>query len=308
LSILASLSGLLFGYDTGVVSGAIVYLRPEMNLSDFETELVVGSTILSAAFSALLGGYCLEAVGRKRTLVYASFVFVIGSVVLAFAPSYGILVFGRVIVGIAIGFASDAGPLYISECAPPSLRGSLTTLFNIAVVAGQVFASIICGLFSFLEPTYNWRLMLGFGAVPALIQIVGFSVLPLSPTWLVIKGRTDEAERVLRMIRPENPVDPDKTNTNDGDGNSGNPAQPDPILEELHGIMEEHEQMKRHRHVSTWHLWRRNPAMRRIMTLGCALWAISQFAGINTIMYYGARYATEMMLMFVAKGMITYNN
>jgi MFS family permease len=134
------MSGLLFGYDTGVVSGAIIYIRSEMGLTDrpFLVEMVVASTILAASVSAMYGHVLLDVQGRKRTLVISSIVFVIGSVVMSLAGAaagvrsatgYSTLVVGRVIVGIAIGLASDAGPLYISECAPPPLRGSFTTLF-----------------------------------------------------------------------------------------------------------------------------------------------------------------------------------
>ena len=165
------------------------------------------------------------------------------------------------------------GPLYISECAPKHLRGSLTTLFNLAVVGGQVFASVICGLFSYLPASYNWRLMLAFGAIPALIQMVGFMTLPYSPSWLVIKNRKDEAKQVLRDIRQEPP-------TPEG--------QEDPVVTELNEIVEEHETAKEGEHVTLWKLWTTNPPVRRAMILGCSLWAVSQLAGINTIMYYGA--------------------
>lgn len=260
----------------GVVSGAIVFLRQDMELSNIQIEVAVASTILSAAVSAWFGEYLLDHKGRKQTLVYASIIFIAGSLLMAcaFGPDkgYGMLVVGRIIIGVAIGFASEAGPLYISECAPPNLRGSLTTLFNVAVVGGQVFASILCGMLSTLPVHYNWRLMLAFGCVPALAQMLGFMSLPLSPTWLVLQGRKEDAERVLYQIR----------NTND------HAVGGDPIQHELHDIVEEHELAKQVEHVRLGDLWRNNLPIRRAMILGCGLWAISQLAGINTIMYYGA--------------------
>lgn len=281
LAVIASMSGLLFGYDTGVVSGAIIFLRGQMDLSDIQIEIIVASTILSAAISAAFGHHLLDRKGRKATLVIASVVFIVGSAVmaLAFGPSKGyiMLVAGRIVVGVAIGLASDAGPLYISECAPPNLRGSLTTLFNVAVVGGQIFASIVCGCLSYLPPSYNWRLMLGFGAVPALMQMIGFALLPLSPTWLVMHGREDEAEAVLRKIRMSPKLDKSQDSEDE-----------DPVMHELNEIIDEHETAKKVQHVQLWSLWRSQPQIRRAMILGCSLWAVSQLAGINTIMYYGA--------------------
>eukprot|EP00977_Amphora_coffeiformis_P030274 scaffold45806_cov237-Amphora_coffeaeformis.AAC.5 len=282
LALIASMSGLLFGYDTGVVSGAIIYLRPHMELSNVEEEIIVSSTILSAAVSAFIGHHMMDSKGRKYTLVVASLIFVLGSLVMgiAFGDRHGyiMLLVGRILVGAAIGLASDAGPLYISECAPPNLRGSLTTLFNIAVVGGQIFASVVCGIFSYLPIAYNWRCMLAFGAVPALAQMIGFSTLPLSPSWLVLKNKEVEAEKVLRRIRMA-PKQEDGVVKNDYE---------DHVMEELREIKQEVHLAKQHQHVTLRELWFNNRPVRRMMMLGCSLWAVSQLAGINTIMYYGA--------------------
>jgi MFS family permease len=315
LSVIASMSGLLFGYDTGVVSGSIIFCRGYMDLSDLQVEVVVASTILSAAISAAFGHHLLDKKGRKGTLVISSTIFIIGSILMAcaFGPNkgYPALVAGRIVVGVAIGLASDAGPLYISECAPPKLRGSLTTLFNVAVVGGQVFASIICGCLSYLPPSYNWRLMLGFGAVPALVQMAGFMLLPLSPTWLVMQGRAKEAEAVLRKIRTGSSTDKSfvelSTMKKDDDSPTGTSSHPradslsdpctaedeaeqqrDLVTDELSEIIVECQAAMKGEHVRLAELWRSFPHIRRAMILGCSLWAVSQLAGINTIMYYGA--------------------
>jgi MFS family permease len=247
----------------------------------FKVEIIVSSTIFAAAISALYGHYLLDQKGRKATLVIALVIFVVGSIIMALAglvhgstlsstSAYATLVFGRIVIGIAIGLASDAGPLYISECAPPSLRGSFTTLFNVAVVSGQVAASIVCGCLSYLPPSYNWRLMLGLGAIPAIVQMVGFLTLPLSPTWLCLQGRHQEAEQVLRRIRPQSnhhimhmPVSKQEEQDEDGnvtesssnnsgeniDGNEDSQRQQqqqqheqpheDPVIHELNEIQEE---------------------------------------------------------------------
>jgi MFS family permease len=314
LAVIASMSGLLFGYDTGVVSGSIIFCRGYMDLTDLQVEVVVASTILSAAISASFGHHLLDKKGRKGTLVISSTIFIIGSIIMAcaFGPmkGYPALVAGRIVVGVAIGLASDGGPLYISECAPPKLRGSLTTLFNVAVVGGQVFASIVCGCLSYLPTSYNWRLMLGFGAVPALVQMAGFMLLPLSPTWLVMQGREKEAEAVLRKIRTVSPTNKafielstSKKHHDVPTGTSSHPRadsvsdphtaedaaeQRDPVIDELSEIIDECQIAKKGKHVRLGELWRSFPQIRRAMILGCSLWAVSQLAGINTIMYYGA--------------------
>ncbi|KAG7349936.1 sugar transporter [Nitzschia inconspicua] len=318
LALIASMSGLLFGYDTGVVSGAIIFIQSQMGLMEepFLVEIIVSSTILSAAIAAAYGHILMDRKGRKATLVLASIIFVVGSVVMAMAGlvngvestgGYVTLVVGRIVVGAAIGLASDAGPLYISECAPPKLRGSFTTLFNVAVVGGQVVACIVCALLSYLPPTYNWRIMLGLGALPALLQMIGFVTLPPSPTWLLLQGRKDEAERVLRQIRPlvVSQAVAAKSVNRDQDGqetenssvsdsqtevasNEHDDHDEDPVLHELNEIQDELDTAKAGSHVGLWKLWRSYPTVRRAMILGCSLWAVSQLAGINTIMYYGA--------------------
>jgi SP family myo-inositol transporter-like MFS transporter 13 len=247
-------------------------MRVDMDLSPFQVEVVVSSTILAAAVSSFFWGHhAMDEWGRKKTLMVASTIFLIGSVIMgaAFGPyhkGYSMLILGRIVVGVAIGLASEAGPLYISECAPPALRGKLTTLFNIAVVGGQVFAAILCGCLSYLPASYNWRIMLAFGAVPAIAQLVGFLTLPLSPTWLILKGRQEEAETVLRQIRS---VPVPTVETSDGE------EPVDPVHEELQAIIDEYEASKKQQHVSLWRLWTSYPTIRRAMVVGCSLWAVS---------------------------------
>jgi SP family myo-inositol transporter-like MFS transporter 13 len=294
-------------FSQGVVSGAIIFIRPQFGLMEdpLLVEIIVSSTILAAAFSAAYGHVMMDKKGRKATLVLASIIFVVGSIVMALAgvaagttskAAYTTLVIGRIIVGLAIGLASDAGPLYISECAPPKLRGSFTTLFNVAVVGGQVAASIVCGCLSYLPATYNWRLMLALGALPALLQMIGFLTLPLSPAWLMLQGRRDEAESVLRKIRPaatnvmsvkrsdSEVTESDQTDESEDDGNVAKQEHEDPVLHELNEIQEEIATAKAGSHVGLWKLWTSFPHVRRAMILGCSLWAVSQLAGINTIM------------------------
>lgn len=274
LAIIASFSGLLFGYDTGVVSGAAIFIQDHMEISDFEIEIMVSITILSAALSALAGGPVMKKTGRKMVLTIASIIFIVGSLLmgLSFGPKNGyyVLVIGRFIVGIAIGLASEAGPVYIAEVAPPEKRGGMITLFNIAVVSGQVGASLVCGGFSYLPDTINWRLMLGFGSIPAFFQLVGFRMLPKSPQWLARVGRLEETEKILKEIRAT-----------------------DDVSSEFNDIMEEVELANMGAKANIFSLWLFHPAVRKAMIIGCLLWVLSQLAGINTVMYYGAMIVNE---------------
>ena len=274
LAIIASFSGLLFGYDTGVVSGASIFIQDHMDITDLEVEIMVSITILSAAFSALAGGPVMKKTGRKMVLTIASIIFILGSVLmgLSFGPKNGyyVLVIGRFIVGIAIGLASEAGPVYIAEVAPPEKRGGLITLFNIAVVSGQVGASLVCGGFSYLPESINWRLMLAFGGVPAILQLVGFRMLPKSPQWLARVGKLDVAEEILKEIRST-----------------------DDVNDELNDIIEEVECANMGAKENIFSLWLFHPPVRKAMIIGCLLWILSQLAGINTVMYYGAMIVNE---------------
>lgn len=260
LTFLSAIGGFLFGYDTGVVSGAMVLIRKEWGLSNLWQELIVSATILSAFFNALLGGVLAERMGRRPTILLASFMFLLGSIVMAVAPGRGILLFGRLVVGSGVGLASNTIPLYISECSTVEMRGVLVTMNNVAITGGQLVAGLVCGCLS--TTSGGWRYMLGAAALPALIQLLGFAVMPESPRFLVAKGRRAEAEEVLGSIRSP-----------------------------YHQLQDEMEDMVISCRTRTGSAWRRmlsSPNARLSLILGCVLQAAQQLAGINTVMYYSA--------------------
>ena len=271
---LAALGGFLFGYDTGVVSGAMaVILEEEDGLlsdlqgvqRDFWHQLIVAITIGAAAVFALLSGIPNELVGRKITILTASVIFAVGSVVMGVADSKETLLLGRLVVGAAIGIASTVVPVYISEAAPCHMRGSLTVSYNTLVVAGQLVATLVCGAFS--HTSQGWRWMLGLAGLPAALQFVGFIFMPESPRWLLSKGREEEARQVLTRIRPEaEDIELEIRDIKDNikkDGDVGN------FIAVSKRIL---------RHQPT----------RRALVLGCSLQLFQQISGINTIMYYSA--------------------
>ncbi|XP_035281067.1 proton myo-inositol cotransporter-like isoform X2 [Anguilla anguilla] len=262
----SALGGFLFGYDTGVVSGAMLLLKKEMNLSAFWQELLVSSTVGAAALSALAGGYLNGIVGRRKCILLASFIFAGGGVVLSVAPNKEALLVGRLIVGLGLGIASMTVPVYIAECSPSHLRGQLVTVNNLFITGGQFIASIIDGAFSYLRHD-GWRYMLGLSVAPAVLQFVGFLFLPESPRWLIQKGQTPQARRVLSQIRGNQNIDEE--------------------YESIKNSIEEEEKESGGGGPVIWRMLTYAPA-RRALIVGCGLQMFQQLSGINTVMYYSA--------------------
>nr|XP_023825132.1 proton myo-inositol cotransporter [Salvelinus alpinus] len=206
LAAFSALGGFLFGYDTGVISGAMLLLKREMNLSTLWQEVLISSTVAAAAVSAFAGGFLNGVFGRRVCILLASFIFTSGGIVLSAAPDKVVLLVGRLIVGLGLGIASMTVPVYIAETSPPHLRGQLVTVNTLFITGGQFTASIIDGAFSYLRHD-GWRYMLGLSVVPAVLQFVGFLFLPESPRWLIQKGLTQKARRVLSQIRGNQNID-----------------------------------------------------------------------------------------------------
>ncbi len=202
LTTLAAIGGFLFGYDTGVISGAMPPIQRAFDLSTVQQETIVSCTVLFAFASSLFGSSLNIQYGRKNTILLSSMVFTIGSFVLSFAWDYSSLVFGRCIVGIGIGLASLTTPIYIAEVAQPSMRGTLVTINGLLICFGQFIAGMIDGIFESLLPDSGWRYMLGLAAIPSTIMFCGFwFYLPESPRWLVMNDHMVEAKRVLMSVR-----------------------------------------------------------------------------------------------------------
>ena len=159
VAILSALGGFLFGYDTGVVSGALVFVKDEFHLNHWWQEVIVSATILSAWIFSIAAGYCTEHWGRKLSIIIASFLCTLGSIIMAIAYSVWILLLGRFVVGAGVGLASMAVPMYIAEVAPSYIRGKLVTINNCFITGGQFIAAIVAGIFSFNAET-GWRFVI----------------------------------------------------------------------------------------------------------------------------------------------------
>ena len=144
----AANAGLLFGFDTGVISGAILFINREFGLTPFTEEFLVSAALIGAVCSSILSGRLTDLIGRKRAILGTAFIFALGSILCAVATSAGLLIMGRITLGIAIGVASYTAPLYISEVAPPRLRGGLVSLNQLAITLGILVAYVVDAAFA----------------------------------------------------------------------------------------------------------------------------------------------------------------
>ena len=288
LTYMAGIGGFLFGYDTGVVSGAMLPLRDHFGLSNVQEEIIVSCTVLSAFFSSLVGGFLNRTHGRRITMIIASAFFIAGSTFLGLAWNFKSLFLGRVLLGVGIGLASLTSPMYIAEAAIPSKRGKLVTLNIVLVVVGQFSAGVIDGLLSKTEE--GWRFMLGLAILPSILMFFGFVFLPESPRWLVVAEKENEARYVLRQLRYyDNEVEVELESIRKSA--AAVKAIEMAIVEyerELAGkdstgeIKVFRSTIYRIKNMVSY------PTTRRAMRLGCGLMALQQLVGINTVMYYAA--------------------
>ena len=203
-SITSALAGFLFGFDTVVISGAEQTIQKLWNLSGTLHGLVMGSALYGTVLGSLVGGWPTDKLGRKRTLLFIGFLYVISAVGCAFASDVGVFVLARFLGGLGIGISTVVSPLYISEIAPPSYRGRLAGMFQFNIVFGIVVAFASNAVLAKIGGEHAWRWMLGVAAIPSLIYAVMCFGLPESPRWLIGR-RNDRAGglAVLKLIEPE---------------------------------------------------------------------------------------------------------
>ncbi|XP_028765807.1 polyol transporter 5-like [Neltuma alba] len=196
-AILASMTSILLGYDIGVMSGAIIYIKRDLKITDVQVEILVGIINLYSLIGSCLAGRTSDWIGRRYTIVLAGSIFFIGALLMGFSMNYAFLMFGRFIAGIGIGYALMIAPVYTAEVSPASSRGFLTSFPEVFINAGILFGYISNYAFSKLSLRLGWRLMLGIGAIPSVLLALGVLAMPESPRWLVMRGRLGEARRVL---------------------------------------------------------------------------------------------------------------
>ncbi len=193
---------MLFGYDTGIIASALLFIKTDFDLGSFAQGVVVAAVPVGAIGGAAFAGPAADTYGRRRMILLAATVFSIGALGSAAAPNTEVLVIARVVIGVAIGLASAAAPVYISEVAPPESRGRLVSFFQLAVTVGILVAYLVGLAF---DPSEGWRWMLGLGVVPALALGFGMLRMPQSPRWLVMTGDDYAARATLAKIRVDDP-------------------------------------------------------------------------------------------------------
>ena len=253
---IAGLGGLLFGYDTGVIAGALLFIKGDFHLGSFAQGLVVAAVPIGAVFGAAYAGPAADRYGRRLMILVAAGVFILGALASAAAPGVEVLVIARIVIGIAIGLASAAAPVYISEVAPPESRGRLVSFFQLAVTIGILVAYLIGLAFDGIE---GWRWMLGLGCVPALGLAFGMVRMPQSPRWLVMTGDDFAARATLAKIRVDDP---------------------DTIDREIEEIKESIDEKP-----GAWSELLQ-PVVKAALVVGVGLAILQQVTGINTVIYY----------------------
>lgn len=268
---IAALGGALFGYDTGVISGALLFINKEFQLTPFMEGLVTSALLIGAAFGAVVSGRIADRLGRKRVLIASAIIFIVATLGCAMAPTLSVLIFSRLVLGLAVGGASVIVPLYISEMAPTNVRGKLVTLNGLMIVTGQLVAYLVN---AGLAGSGSWRWMLGLAVIPAALLAVGMLFLPDTPRWYVGQRRFVEARSVLERTRHGEDTE-----------------------DELAGINRIHEQEAQRR--GGWrHL--REPWLRRVFAIGIGLAVLNQITGVNTIIYFAPTLLTQTGLGEVA--------
>jgi len=228
----ASLGGIIFGYDLGVISGALPQLTTAFDLNHTQQELVVSILYLGGGIGAALGGSICDTCGRKRAILWTDICFLVGAAMLYTAPSLEMVVAGRIVVGFAIAVSGIADVSYLHEIAPTEWRGSIVSVNEASIALGFLLAFAVGGILSAEGNENGWRLMFGFSGLIALVQLVGMWSMPESPTWLKEQGRYEESEAALRRIQSNDALYQDTDNETSarrsGNAPSSYSARPSP--------------------------------------------------------------------------------
>ena len=258
VGIVTFLAGLLFGYDQGVISGALPLLKKALDLSTFEGEVITSWVTLGALFGALVAGGTADKIGRRWTAVAAGILFAAGALIQTVSPGATLLTVGRVVTGLGVGFASVVAPLYAAEMAPKRLRGRFVSTYQLAITVGIFLAYLADDA---LTSSDRWRLMFGLAVIPGVTLVIGFLVMPESARWLLKVGRRDDAKASL--VKVEGPGVADA---------------------ELATLAADSDAAAREGEASWGEVF--SPTLRRALWVGVGLAILQQVTGINAIIYY----------------------
>ncbi|EST89138.1 hypothetical protein T233_01586 [Vagococcus lutrae LBD1] len=267
ISLIVTIGGLLFGYNTGVVNGSLSFVEKDLMLTAFQKGWVSSALTLSAAFGAVFGGKISDNLGRKKTLRIIAWIYLVGAIGCSLSFNFSLLVFSRFLLGLAVGSSSAVVPLYLGEISSAERRGKMVGLNQVMIVGGQFLAFLLNAILgnAFIENNQIWKVMMGLAVVPAIIMIVGMTKVLESPKWFAKNGYTDKAIQAIKEIYKDDSVAMEKE------------------IQELKDVVvidKWQTQQDTKEKIPGWAL--------KVLFLGCLLGVIQQFAGINSIMYYGS--------------------
>jgi sugar porter (SP) family MFS transporter len=254
ISMLAALGGLLFGYDTGVISGALLYIKKDLKAGDLAQSWIVAGLLVGAVFGALAGGWLADRISRRWTLLTSGVVYVVAALAASISQTSMQLILARGVLGLAVGAASAVVPMYIAEHTPPKIRGGTVSYNQLMVTIGILVAYLVD--FALRNTGNGWRYMLALGAIPGVILVISMLFVPYSPRWLMERGRTDEAREVLKKTRKGEDVE-----------------------KEMREISEVASSEKGFGALL-------NPALRPMLIVGIGLAVVQQVVGVNTVIYF----------------------
>ncbi|XP_021717318.1 probable polyol transporter 4 [Chenopodium quinoa] len=263
----ASVNSILLGYDVGVMSGAIIFIQEELKITDVQQEVLVGCLSIVSLIGSLAGGRTSDAIGRKWTMAIGAIIFQLGGLIMTIAYSFRILMVGRLLSGIGIGFGATIMGVYIAEISPAISRGFLTTFPEICINIGILLGYVSNYAFSGLPANINWRVMLALGILPSVIIGFALFIIPESPRWLVLQNRTDEARTILM-----NTIGDEKE-----------------VAERLDDILQTASKAKS-MNLEEKAVWREivrpSPAVYKMLAAGVGLQCFQQITGIDALVYY----------------------